>query len=136
LGWGVTIEDLRACFEEYGTVTDTRIATDPQTGRSRGFGYVDFESPESAQKGLAASGQDLQGRAMNVDLATSKPKAGGANGRTEDAKTAPAECLFVGNLSFNSSEDSLAEIFGEYGTVAEVRLPTDRETGRKKGYVF
>lgn len=133
LGWGVTIDDLHAVFGEYGTVLDARIATDPQTGRSRGFGYIDYDSADSAQKGLAASGMDLQGRNMNVDLATSRAKTGGADGRREDAKTAPADCLFVGNLSFNSDENSLAEIFGEYGTVTEVRLPTDRETGRKKG---
>lgn len=133
LGWGVTIDDLHAVFGEYGTVLDARIATDPQTGRSRGFGYVDFDSADAAQKGLAATGMDLQGRNMNVDLATSRAKTGGAEGRREDAKTAPADCLFVGNLSFNSDENSLAEIFGEYGTVTEVRLPTDRETGRKKG---
>jgi RNA recognition motif-containing protein len=44
--------------------------------------------------------------------------------------------IYVGNLSFQASEDDLKEVFGEYGTVSRVSLPTDRETGRKRGFAF
>lgn len=44
--------------------------------------------------------------------------------------------LYVGNLSYEVTQDSLAEIFAEYGTVSRVMLPTDRETGRKRGFAF
>lgn len=44
--------------------------------------------------------------------------------------------IYVGNLSFQASEDDLKEIFAEYGKVSRISLPTDRETGRKRGFAF
>ena len=44
--------------------------------------------------------------------------------------------LFVGNLSFNVSEQKLQEIFEQAGAVASVAIPTDRDTGRKRGFAF
>ena len=41
-----------------------------------------------------------------------------------------------GNLAFQATEDDLKEVFGEYGAVSRVSLPTDRETGRKRGFAF
>ena len=44
--------------------------------------------------------------------------------------------IYVGNLSYEISEEDLSEVFAEYGTVKRVHLPTDRETGRKRGFGF
>jgi RNA recognition motif-containing protein len=44
--------------------------------------------------------------------------------------------IYVGNLSFDASEADLTEVFSEYGTVKRVQLPTDRETGRMRGFGF
>ena len=44
--------------------------------------------------------------------------------------------LFIGNLSFNLSESELEELFAEYGTVVSCSVPTDRDTGRKRGFAF
>jgi cold-inducible RNA-binding protein len=44
--------------------------------------------------------------------------------------------LYVGNLPFSVTEEQLREMFGEYGTVEEVNLITDRETGRSRGFAF
>jgi cold-inducible RNA-binding protein len=44
--------------------------------------------------------------------------------------------LFVGNLSFKLSEGELEELFGQYGTVVSCSIPTDRDTGRKRGFAF
>ena len=44
--------------------------------------------------------------------------------------------LFVGNLPYSATEQTLRELFGEVGTVREVVLPTDRETGRPRGFAF
>jgi hypothetical protein len=44
--------------------------------------------------------------------------------------------IYVGNLSFQATEDDLREVFAEYGKVSRVSLPTDRETGRKRGFAF
>jgi cold-inducible RNA-binding protein len=44
--------------------------------------------------------------------------------------------LFVGNLSFSTTENDLEDLFGQYGTVTEVGLVTDRATGRSRGFAF
>ncbi|WP_263971062.1 RNA recognition motif domain-containing protein [Leptolyngbya sp. NIES-2104] len=44
--------------------------------------------------------------------------------------------IYIGNLSFQATEDDLKEVFAEYGEVSRVSLPTDRETGRKRGFAF
>ena len=44
--------------------------------------------------------------------------------------------IYVGNLSYEIEQQDLTEVFSEYGTVQRVHLPTDRETGRKRGFAF
>lgn len=44
--------------------------------------------------------------------------------------------IYVGNLSFQATEEDVREVFGEYGTVKRVSLPIDRETGKKRGFAF
>jgi RNA recognition motif-containing protein len=44
--------------------------------------------------------------------------------------------IYVGNLSFQATEEDVREVFGEYGTVKRVSLPMDRETGKKRGFAF
>lgn len=44
--------------------------------------------------------------------------------------------IYVGNLSFQATQDNLTQIFAEYGTVKRIQLPTDRETGRLRGFAF
>lgn len=44
--------------------------------------------------------------------------------------------IYVGNLSFSVTQDDLSQVFAEYGTVKRVQLPTDRETGRVRGFAF
>lgn len=44
--------------------------------------------------------------------------------------------IYVGNLSFEATQDDLSQIFAEYGTVKRVQLPSDRETGRPRGFGF
>jgi RNA recognition motif-containing protein len=44
--------------------------------------------------------------------------------------------IYVGNLSFKATEEDIRDVFAEYGTVKSVKLPTDRETGRVRGFAF
>lgn len=44
--------------------------------------------------------------------------------------------VYVGNLSYDATQDDLTQVFEEYGTVKRVHLPTDRETGRMRGFAF
>jgi len=71
LEYGVTETDLRKAFEQKGiAVKEVRIITDRFTGKSKGFGFAEFESEEETQKAIdALNGQEINGRALRVSKA-------------------------------------------------------------------
>lgn len=84
LDFHATEEALRALFERYGTVNSARIMTDRDTGRSRGFAFVEMANEAEADKAIAAlNGYNMDGRALNVNEARPKPERsfGGGGGR-------------------------------------------------------
>jgi cold-inducible RNA-binding protein len=79
LSFNTSEEELRQLFEPYGQVDRVSILTDRETGRSRGFGFVEMGNSEEGEKAIAAlNGSDLGGRAINVNEA--RPKAERASG--------------------------------------------------------
>src|SRR5829696_3192581 len=80
LGYGVTDSDLLKMFEAHGTVQSAQVIMDRDTGRSKGFGFVEMGSEQEAQAAIAAlSGKQVGGRSLTVNEA--KPKEGGGGGR-------------------------------------------------------
>jgi RNA recognition motif-containing protein len=80
LTYGVTDSDLQQLFEAHGTVVSAQVIMDRDTGRSKGFGFVEMGSDTEAQAAIAAlNGKDSGGRALTVNEA--KPKEGGGGGR-------------------------------------------------------
>ena len=70
LTWGTTADDLLALFQEHGKVTRAQVITDRETGRSRGFGFVEMENDAEAQKAIdALNGQPFRGRPLTVNEA-------------------------------------------------------------------
>jgi len=70
LAWSVTSDDLGAKFATVAKVVSAQVVTDRYSGRSRGFGFVEVESQEDADKIIKAlNGQDLNGRPMVVNVA-------------------------------------------------------------------
>jgi len=62
--------ELEALFAAHGPVSKAQVITDRETGRSRGFGFVEMGTAEAAQKAISAlNGQDLDGRQLKVNLA-------------------------------------------------------------------
>ena len=81
LSWDTNDQSLAAAFETFGTVTEAKVITDRDTGRSRGFGFVTFDAPADAEKAIAEmDGQPLDGRQVRVNIAESKPRGGGRDG--------------------------------------------------------
>jgi cold-inducible RNA-binding protein len=70
-------DDLRKLFEEFGAVSSAKVITDRETGRSRGFGFVEMGSDEEANAAMKAlNNKDIEGRAMSVTVAREKaPRA-------------------------------------------------------------
>ncbi|MEZ5977504.1 MAG: RNA-binding protein [Planctomycetota bacterium] len=83
LSWNTTTEDLTAAFEQDGrTVTDAVVLTDRETGRSRGFGFVEFANDDEAIAAMEAlDGATIDGRQIRVNEATERaPRPGGGGG--------------------------------------------------------
>lgn len=82
LSFDATENALRAMFEEFGTVDRVNLVTDRDTGRARGFGFVEMSNDAEGQNAIAAlNGRDLDGRALNVNEARPKEnRAGGGGG--------------------------------------------------------
>ena len=82
LPFQTSADDLRAMFEPYGEVTRAQIATDRETGRSRGFGFVEMSS--GGDEAIAAlNGQPIGGRTLTVNEARpreDRPRSGGGGG--------------------------------------------------------
>jgi cold-inducible RNA-binding protein len=74
--------DLQAAFATYGTVSTARIATDRDTGRARGFGFVEMNNQSEAQAAIAGlNGTDLQGRTLTVNEAKPREERSGGGNR-------------------------------------------------------
>ena len=76
-----TESDLRAAFEQYGEITRIQIMTDRDTGRARGFAFVEMADEQAAANAIAGlNGKELDGRALNVNEAKPKPERSGGGG--------------------------------------------------------
>ncbi len=74
LPWVVNDDTLKEAFEAHGTVVSAKVITDRQTGRSRGFGFVEMEDESAANNAIQAlNGTELQGR--NIIVSEAKPKS-------------------------------------------------------------
>ncbi len=81
LGYGVTNADLEQMFTPHGTVQSAQVIMDRDTGRSKGFGFVEMSSDQEAQAAIAAlSGQQVDGRALTVNEARPREERGGGGG--------------------------------------------------------
>ncbi|MCD5383022.1 RNA-binding protein [Candidatus Gracilibacteria bacterium] len=72
--WSTTEAELTELFSEYGTVTESVIVKDRETGRSRGFGFITFETEESASAATSADGVELNGRNLIVKIAEQRER--------------------------------------------------------------
>jgi len=81
LSFNTNEDELRQMFESYGQVDRVSILTDRDTGRSRGFGFVEMSSNEDGDKAITAlNGSQLGGRTINVNEARPKAERGGGGG--------------------------------------------------------
>ncbi len=151
------LEDL---FLPFGSIVSADLMTDPTTGRSRGFGFVEMESHDAARAAMTAlNGTAVEGQTLTVNEANpGRGAGGGGGGASHDASRSSASSgggapsrpftpgprpgaasgtrLFVGNLPYTATNADLERLFAEAGKVASVSVMTDRATGQSKGFAF
>ncbi len=89
ISWGVSDEELRRHFEQYGTVLEARVIRDRESGRSRGFGFVTYESADDAAMAKEKlDGSEHAGRTIRVNEAEERRRRydtyGGYSSRTSN----------------------------------------------------
>jgi RNA recognition motif-containing protein len=82
LPWSTTSATLESLFSAHGTVNSAEVIADRETGRSRGFGFVEMDSDEACQRAIQAlNGTEVDGRAITVNEARERtPRSGGGGG--------------------------------------------------------
>ncbi|HZM58217.1 MAG TPA: RNA-binding protein [Vicinamibacterales bacterium] len=81
LPFSATEEAVRALFAQYGTVESVALINDRETGRPRGFGFVEMSKGDAARAIQSLNGQDMGGRPLKVNEAQDKPRGGGGGFR-------------------------------------------------------
>ena len=82
LAFATSSQELQELFAQAGTVESASVVEDRDTGRSRGFGFVEMASKEDGQKAIEQfNGKELNGRALNVNEARPRENRGGGGGR-------------------------------------------------------
>ncbi|KAA8915038.1 hypothetical protein FN846DRAFT_924603 [Sphaerosporella brunnea] len=140
LSWNIDDDWLRSEFEKFGELSRCTVLTDRATGRSKGFGYVEFTTAEAAKAALEAmQGKELDGRPLNVDYSSPRPERAPNNDRAAkfgDQRSSESDTVFVANLSFEVDEDTVRNEFESFGEIIGLRLPTDPDSGQRKGFGY
>jgi nucleolin len=142
LDYATDEQRLREEFGQFGApVTEIFLPTERGTNRPRGFGFVTLATRDAAEKAISKMDQaQLDGRTIRVN--ESRPKGerrpglgpGGAGNFNPAGKEEVK--LYVGNLSFDTAETEIRRLFEEHGTVNDCFMPTDRDSGKVRGFCF
>lgn len=150
----VEAQQLREAFTPFGEISDCRVVRDPQTQKSKGYGFVSFLRKQDAETAInAMNGQWLGGRVIRTNWATRRPAGGNAPGGGQEGsqgggsstpkysppltfdevynQASPTNCtVYCGGLGQGLSEELIQKTFSSYGIIQEIRVFKD------KGYAF
>jgi len=137
LPFAASEHDLTEYFQECGTVDGVNLLKGPD-GRSKGIAFVRFTTEDGLKAAVAFSGSDFGGRSVTIEKTTPReqraPAAGNARDFGQKSERDPTSAsIFVGNLSYQTTEDSLWAFFETCGQIANVRVAKDQE-GNPRGF--
>ncbi|KAB5566566.1 Polyadenylate-binding protein, cytoplasmic and nuclear [Coniochaeta sp. 2T2.1] len=128
----VTDDEFRELFEKFGDVTSSSIARDNETGKSRGFGFVNFTTHEAASKAVEdLNGNDFHGQELYVGRAQKKHereeelRKSYEAARQEKANKYQGVNLYIKNLDDEIDDEKLRSLFAEYGPITSAKVMRD-----------
>ncbi|XP_051767923.1 heterogeneous nuclear ribonucleoprotein A1a isoform X3 [Chanodichthys erythropterus] len=130
LSFETTDESLRAHFEQWGTLTDCVVMRDPNTKRSRGFGFVTYSSVGEVDAAMDARPHKVDGRAVEPKRAVSREDSSKPGAHSTVKK------IFVGGIKEDTDEEHLREYFGQFGKIEEVNIMTEKNSDKRRGFAF
>ena len=116
LSWSMTDDDLSNLFSQYGTVSSAKILKEKNTGRSKGFGFVEMEDEDAAKTAIATLNEsEVQGRKLIVNESQPRPEGsgykksnGGGGGYVRHSASSSLASLRAGRRSYSIPSSSLA----------------------------
>jgi polyadenylate-binding protein len=131
----VTDDQFRELFEKFGDVTSSSLARDNETGKSRGFGFVNFTTHEAAAKAVEdLNGKDFHGQELYVGRAQKKHereeelRKSYEAARLEKANKYQGVNLYIKNLDDDVDDEKLRQMFSEYGPITSAKVMRDSIT--------
>jgi nucleolin len=132
LPFSSTIEEITALFKDCGAVENVNLLKD-RNGRSKGVAFVRFNNNESLQKAIAKNGVEVGGRTLVIEAAAPREERPQGEREQRRFEGGSSSSVFVGNLSYTTTEDSLRKLFAGSGEVTSVRIAKDYD-GRPRGF--
>jgi len=134
LSWETTDETLQSFFGGFGPIKETVIMIDKLTMKPRGFGFVVFEKMSDAIK-VAPQKHSIDGRLVDAKIAVPR-ESQNSESRPQQTQAPASKKIFLGGISFDSTESTIKDYFGTYGAVEEVIVMTDSLTNKSRGFGF
>ncbi|XP_060077207.1 heterogeneous nuclear ribonucleoprotein 87F-like isoform X2 [Ylistrum balloti] len=127
LSYETTEEGLKEHFGQWGEITDCVVMKDPNTKRSRGFGFITYKHASEVD----VSQENRPHKINNRDVETKRAMPREFNEPQESTKK-----MFIGGLKDDTVEEQVREIFASYGNIERVDLIRDKENNKVKGFGF
>lgn len=138
LPFNATQEDLESFFAEYGEVVSVKILM--RNNKAMGKAFVRFANHEDAVKAKEANGKDFNGREIIVRFASEPQRERSERPERQERQERPPRqsnsnetTIFIGGLSYQSTQDSVSEFFANCGNITAVRIATNPD-GNPKGF--
>lgn len=130
LSFETTDDSLREHFEQWGKLTDCVVMRDPQTKRSRGFGFVTYSCVEEVDAAMCARPHKVDGRVVEPKRAVSREDS------VKPGAHLTVKKIFVGGIKEDTEEYHLRDYFESYGKIETIEVMEDRQSGKKRGFAF
>jgi len=130
LDYKTTEDTLRKHFEQWGDIVDCVVMRDPATKRSRGFGFITYSRSIMVDEAQANRPHKVDGREVEPKRAVPREESG------KPESQATVKKIFLGGLKEEVEEHDLREYFQQFGTIINVNIVTEKDTGKKRGFAF
>ncbi|XP_046662276.1 heterogeneous nuclear ribonucleoprotein A1, A2/B1 homolog [Homalodisca vitripennis] len=130
LDYRTTDESLKEFFLKWGEIVDVVVMKDPNTKRSRGFGFITYARSNMVDDAMAKRPHVVNGRQVETKRAIPRTEIGNPEAEASVKK------LFIGGLKETINEDDLKKYFEEFGNIINISVPVNKENGSKRGFAF